>query len=406
MNHIESLFEKLNADNAPGQEKRQNKNDIEIKGESLEGIFVDFSHGDVDAHQPLPESIDYFNEGFSEIGSSQAYTEYRGLSEILTETAEKLSAFTGTDINPEEELIITPGTQGALFLAVGATVTRGDKVAVAEPDYFANRKLVHFFQGELYPVHLDYLNHNEKAGLDLSALEAAFKDGVSTFLFSNPNNPAGVIYSSEEIDRIISLSNQYDVALIVDQLYSRQLFDQRSYTHAISHPDADREKIITILGPSKTESLSGFRLGTAFGSPVIINRMEQLQAIVSLRASGYNQRVLKSWFSEPDGWMDERILKHQKIRDDILTLFREAGITVRTTEAGSYVFPKFDGLSVDCITFSKILRKQANVVVTPGTEFGPEFTDSIRLNFSQDHQNAVDAVKRIITIAGYYQNEP
>ncbi|MFD2829074.1 pyridoxal phosphate-dependent aminotransferase [Corticicoccus populi] len=406
MNHIESLFEKLNADNAPGQEKRQNKNDIEIKGESLEGIFVDFSHGDVDAHQPLPESIDYFNEGFSEIGSSQAYTEYRGLSEILTETAEKLSAFTGTNINPEEELIITPGTQGALFLAVGATVTRGDKVAVAEPDYFANRKLVHFFQGELYPVHLDYLNHNEKAGLDLSALEAAFKDGVSTFLFSNPNNPAGVIYSSEEIDRIISLSNQYDVTLIVDQLYSRQLFDQRSYTHAISHPDADREKIITITGPSKTESLSGFRLGTAFGSPVIINRMEQLQAIVSLRASGYNQRVLKSWFSEPDGWMDERILKHQEIRDDILTLFREAGITVRTTEAGSYVFPKFDVLSVDCITFSKILRKQANVVVTPGTEFGPEFTDSIRLNFSQDHQNAVDAVKRIITVAGYYQNEP
>ena len=405
MNHIESLFEKLNADNAPGQEKRQNENDIEIKGERLEGTFVDFSHGDVDAHQPVPESIDYFNEGFSEIGSSQAYTEYRGLSEILTETAEKLSAFTGTDINPEEELIITPGTQGALFLAVGATVTRGDKVAVAEPDYFANRKLVHFFQGELYPVPLDYLNHNEKGGLDLSALEAAFKDGVSTFLFSNPNNPAGVIYSSGEIDRIISLSNQYDVTLIVDQLYSRQLFDQRSYTHAISHPEADRKKIITITGPSKTESLSGFRLGTAFGSSVIINRMEQLQAIVSLRASGYNQRVLKSWFSEPDGWMDERILKHQEIRDDILTLFREAGITVRTTEAGSYVFPKFDGLSVDCITFSKILRKQANVVVTPGTEFGPEFTGSIRLNFSQDHQNAVDAVKRIITVAGYYQNE-
>lgn len=405
MNDVELLFEKLNADNAPGQEIRQSGHDFEIKGDNLKGDFVDFSHGDVDAHQPDPNSIDYFNEGFSEIGSKQAYTEYRGSSEILKETAEKLSQFTGADINPDQELIITPGTQGALFLAVGSTVTHGDKVAIAEPDYFANRKLVHFFQGELHPVSLDYLNQDNKAGIDLSGLEQAFKDGVRVFLFSNPNNPAGVIYSADEINQIVILANQYDVTLIIDQLYSRQLFDDRAYAHGISHPDMDRDKIITIIGPSKTESLSGFRLGAAFGSSEIIKRMEQLQAIVSLRASGYNQRVLKSWFNEPDGWMEERISKHQAIRDDILSLFREAGFNLRTTEAGSYVFPEIKGLSIDCETFAKVLRKQANVSVTPGTEFGPQFTDSIRLNFSQDHKKAVNAVKRIIKTAEFYKDE-
>lgn len=404
MNNIENLFKKLNADNAPGHENRQDKKDIQIKGEILDGVYVDFSHGDVDAHEPIPGSINHFNEGFSEIGGAQAYTEYRGSGEILSETAKKISKFTGANIDPEKELIITPGTQGALFLAIGATVTHGDKVAIVEPDYFSNRKLVHFFQGELYPVELDYFSYADKAGINLSSLEKGFEDGVSVFLFSNPNNPAGVVYSEDEINSIITLANRYNVTVIIDQLYSRQLFDERDFTHGISHPDVNKENLITIMGPSKTESLSGFRLGVAFGSSTIINRMEQLQAIVSLRASGYNQRVLKSWFSEPSHWMKGRINDHQAIRDDIISLFTEAGFKVRTTEAGSYVFPKLEGLSVDCETFSKILRKQANVAVTPGTEFGPQFTDSIRLNFSQDHASAVDAVKRMIKVAEYYKD--
>ncbi|WP_083425019.1 hypothetical protein [Enterocloster citroniae] len=52
--------------------------------------------------------------------------------------AEKLSAFTGTDIDADRNLILTPGTQGALSLAMGALVGRSGKAAIVEPDYFAN----------------------------------------------------------------------------------------------------------------------------------------------------------------------------------------------------------------------------------------------------------------------------
>ncbi|SDK60754.1 pyridoxal phosphate-dependent aminotransferase [Lacicoccus qingdaonensis] len=404
MSSVEDLFDKLNADLAPGQEKRLNFDDIELKGGNLPGEPVDFSHGDVDAFEPVPGALENFNYGFKEIGGTQAYTVYRGREDILEDVAAKLADYSSTSIDAENELIITPGTQGALFLAVGATITRGDKVAIIEPDYYANRKLVHFFQGELYPVQLDYLSHEDKAGIDLDGLEASFKEGVSTFIFSNPNNPSGVLYSREEITKIGELVREYDVNVIVDELYSRQLFDNKTYTHLASLDIVPKENIVTIIGPSKTESLSGFRLGVAYGSKAIIDRMEQLQAIVSLRASGYSQIVLKNWFSEPDGWMAERIKAHQDIRDILLTLFRDAGFEVRTTEAGSYIFPKITDLSIDCDNFVKVLKKQAKVTVTPGTQFGPQFTDCIRLNFSQDKEKAVDAVKRIIKVAGYYKN--
>ena len=100
----------------------------------------------------------------------------------------------------------------------------------------------------------------------------------------------------------------------MDQLYSRQIFDNHPYTHLRALPEADRpDSLLTIMGPSKTESLSGFRLGTAFGSSWIIDRMEKLQAIVTLRAPGYSQYVFRSWFQEPEGWLKDRIAVHQAI---------------------------------------------------------------------------------------------
>ena len=403
MDLIEEKFLKLGVENAPGQEVRQSTNKIHLQGEKLSGIPVDFSHGDVDAFEPIPGSLDNFTKGVH-VGSKQAYTEYRGSQMIREDIARKLAHFTGSAIDADKNLIITPGTQGALFLAVGSTMVRGDKVAIVAPDYFANRKLVEFFDGEAIPIQLNYLQENSRAGLDLNQLENAFKDGVRLFLFSNPNNPTGVIYSQDEINDIAKLARKYNVTVIVDQLYCRQLFDGRTYTHLSAQKMIDPEKVITIIGPSKTESLSGYRLGVAFGSSKIIDRMEKLQAIVSLRAGGYSQAVLKSWFAEPEGWLSKRISQHQAIRDDILAKLRSVqGIKVRATEAGSYLFPRIPELNVRIEEFVKILRLQANVTVTPGTEFGAQFINDFRINFSQDHQAAVDAIDRIIHIVERYR---
>jgi aspartate/methionine/tyrosine aminotransferase len=403
---IEDKFAKLGTDHAPGQEVRQGNDvpDALLRGEALAGTPVDFSHGDVNdtAFAPTPGALEEFVEGVHR-GGPQAYTEYRGGAQLRDRLAEKLAAFTGKPVSSSRELIITPGTQGALFLAIAATVNGGDRVAIVRPDYFANRKLVEFLGAEVVPVRMDYLANTTKAGLDLHQLEDAFTSGVKTFLFSNPNNPTGVIYAADEIARIAALASQYGATVIVDELYSRLLYSGQTYTHLRAQPIA-AENVVTIMGPSKTESLSGFRLGVAFGGAHLVDRMEKLQAIVSLRAPGYSQAVLRTWFEEPAGWMEERTAQHEAIRDDLLAVFRKVpGVSVRTPQAGSYLFPRLPALGVPLHTFVKALRAQASVTVTPGTEFSPDATDSIRLNFSQNHKAAVSAVERMAQLIERYR---
>jgi aspartate/methionine/tyrosine aminotransferase len=405
LSRIEEKFKKLGIDNAPGQEALQGEAKLDLRGEKLDGELVDFSHGDVDAHEPIPGSLERFIESYK-AGGKQAYSEYRGHKYIRENLAKKITKFTGVEINPDENIIITPGTQGALFLAMSSLIAAEDKVAILEPDYFDNKKLAQFLEADIYPIELDYLNAPEgSSGLNFTQLEDAFKDGVRVFLFTNPSNPTGAVYSKKELSEIARLARKYDVTILADELYSRQIFDGREYHHMINE-DIDFEKLVTIIGPSKTESMSGFRLGICYGSKKIIDRMEKLQAIVSLRAAGYNQAMLDLWFDEPEGWLEERVKVHQEIRDDLVKKFRSVeGVKIRSTEGGSYIFPKLPELDVSISDFVKILRVHANVIVTVGTEFGPQFDDCIRLNFSQDPKKAADAVDRIVEMIERYRKK-
>ena len=399
---LDEKFKALETNNAPGQEVRQNLGDLNsiMLGEKLDGVPVDFSHGDVDAFPPTPSSDTAWKEGFSR-GGCQAYTEYRGSAKIRNRLATRLGKFTGRPIKANSELIITPGAQGALFLALGSTVDAGTKVAVVEPDYYANRKLVKFFRGDIVPIPLNYKDFQSENSPDLNRIEDAFKAGAKVLVFSTPNNPTGLVYSNTTIIKIANLATIHDVSVIVDQLYARMLYSGEVYTHLRSC-DVHPENLITIMGPSKTESLSGFRLGVAFGTPKLIERMESLQAIVSLRAAGYNQAVLDTWFQEPLGWMENRIREHESIRDELLQTFRAANIHTASPQAGSYLFPQLPPLCIDLYTFIRLLRYQAKVIVTPGSEFDPACIDSIRLNFSQDHFAAVAAAKRIVKMMEIY----
>ena len=197
---IREKFRTLGVDNAPGQEENQEARELVLIGEPLSGPPVDFSHGDVDAHLPTPGSKVLFDAGVEE-GAAQAYTPYKGRTALMERVAKRLSAFTGAPIDPRKNLILTPGTQGALFLAMGANIMPGDKVAIVEPDYFANRKLVFGEPGimrKYAKLVREIAAENHCAVLDVHTPFGALKDSAPYFLYDGIHlNIRGNLYASE-----------------------------------------------------------------------------------------------------------------------------------------------------------------------------------------------------------------
>jgi aspartate/methionine/tyrosine aminotransferase len=93
-------------------------------------------------------------------------------------------------------------------------------------------------------------------------------------VFSHPNNPTGAVYSEQTIARIAELANAYDVTVLVDELYARLIHDGRHFPHLAAQPGMSG-RTVTLLGPSKTESLSGYRLGVVVTRAEIVARIEK-----------------------------------------------------------------------------------------------------------------------------------
>jgi aspartate/methionine/tyrosine aminotransferase len=360
---------------------------------------VDFSHGDVDAFPPHPAAEATFVAALGE-GGRAAYTPYRGNAGVRRRLAGRLAALTGAPVDPETELIITPGTQGALFLALASLVEQGDPVGIIEPDYFANRRIVGFLGGQPVPARLDLFGRPSHDVLDVGALRAAMRAAGSHVLcLSNPNNPTGAVLPAATLAALAEMSVEDDVFVIVDQLYCRQVFTSEPFTHLRALPGM-RARCATVIGPSKTESLSGYRIGTAIGPGWLIDRMEAVLSITSLRAPGYSQRVLDTWLTEEPGWLADRVRAHRAIRDRIMAILSQLdGCQVRMPDAGSYLFVRLPELKIAAADFIGELADSEAVVVTPGSEFGPGFDDFFRINFSQDADAAVAAIERLVRLA-------
>jgi len=207
------------------------------------------------------------------------------------------------------------------------------------------------------------------------------------------------------IEKMAKWAKKYEISVIVDQLYCRLIYDGRTYTHFASLSGMS-EQCVTLMGPSKTESMSGYRVGIAVGPATIINSMETILSMTALRTAGYSQHALTGWLDEEPGWLEERTVLHQEIRDYLMTgLESIAGIDVRMPGGSSYIFPSLiDTKSVNGndyandFLFAKDL-KIAGVLISPGYQSGLSGKAHFRINFSQHFdliKKAVDTIDSLI----------
>ncbi|MEA3544054.1 MAG: aminotransferase class I/II-fold pyridoxal phosphate-dependent enzyme, partial [Thermodesulfobacteriota bacterium] len=240
--------------------------------------FLDTTHFDTVRFPPPSWAVDAFE--LAAKNGSLAYTPYRGHAEVLNALGASLSHFLGISVDPEQNIMLTPGTQAGLFATLASLVDNGDRIALVDPDYLFNARILEFLGANIGYVPL--LQSSTVPSIDLDVLEHEFAENhARVLIFSNPNNPTGYIYPKDILEKMAELVLRYDVTVVVvDSLYSRLVHKPHEYTHLASLPNM-QERVITLLGPSKTESLSGYRLGVVVGPAQLMPRLENMLSITS-----------------------------------------------------------------------------------------------------------------------------
>lgn len=358
---------------------------------------LDLTSADTAVFAPPAHALDAFVKAVSE--GAAAYTPYRGDGEIRRVVADNVASFLGIDVDPASQLILTPGTQAGLYAALASLVDEGDEVVLVDPDYLNNERNIRYLGGVPRFVPLRWASDADAPELDLEILAEALDQGARVVQLSHPNNPTGAVFTRAHLQRIAGLCRDADAFVIADQLYARLLYDGRQLTH-LTALDGMAERTLTTLGPSKTESMSGYRIGVAIAPPELVDRMEDVIAISAIRCPAYAQHVLPQWLVDDRELVATHIEVLQRNRDHAHQVLNQVdGVTVRRSFGTSYMFPDFTALGVSDNEVAGALRR-AGLIVNPGYQFGFAGCGHFRICLAQDEETWHKAVATIAEVLG------
>ncbi|HEY4650856.1 MAG TPA: aminotransferase class I/II-fold pyridoxal phosphate-dependent enzyme [Pontibacter sp.] len=172
------------------------------------------------------------------------------------------------------QVLVTPGTKQALFNLFTVLLREGDEVIIPTPAWFGFNELLRYSKGRLVTVPTTPADNYR---LTAAAISEKLTHRSRILLLTNPGNPAGRMYSQEELEPLIALLQDYpNLYLICDEIYDLATYG-KPFTSALAC-QGPQERIIVVNGFSKNFAMSGWRIGYIVASQEIIRQCADFQA--------------------------------------------------------------------------------------------------------------------------------
>ena len=280
------------------------------------------------------------------------YTPTQGIAELREQLRAEELAFTGRSY-AEDELFITSGVSGGLFLALLALVNDGDEVIVPDPYFVMYSHLVRLFGG--VPVYLD--TYASDFAIDPAALEAVITPRTRLLLLNSPSNPTGRIIPHEELAAIAAVCRRHDLPVLSDEIYRRF-----AYVPMVSMAEV-YEHTLVLCGHSKAFGMTGWRLGYAAGPSHVIQAMAKVQQYSFVCAPSITQYAALAC---PSVDIQPHMDAYRAKRDLMVELLAPK-LPLVSPDGAFYLFAQVpDGFTGSSFCQAAIER---NVLVIPGNVF-------------------------------------
>lgn len=185
-----------------------------------------------------------------------SYTRYDGIAELRAAIAAKQKAFTGLEVDPEKEIVVSAGSTGALYCACLALLNPGDEIILFEPYY--GYHLSTLVATQAVPVYVRTLPPRwEFSSEDLEKAVTPRSRGI---LINTPSNPTGKVFSLKELELISHFASRHDLFVFTDEIYEHFVYDGGRHLCPATLPGM-KERTITVSGLSKTFNITGWRIG-------------------------------------------------------------------------------------------------------------------------------------------------
>lgn len=287
-----------------------------------------------------------------------------------------------------DQVVITAGSQEALYLALMTLIKAGDEVLIPDPGFVAYPTIVRMAGG----VPITY--RMPAAGnftFDADAFRKALTKRTTVVVCVSPSNPTGRSLSAGDLAAIAAALKGTGIFLLSDEIYRDIYYGDEPPPSASTFYD----RTIVISGLSKSMSMTGWRLGWICGEAAVIRAALVLHGYVTTCASTVSQKAALA------AWTDEGALARASIRrtfhqrrDYLVDLIRtELGLKAVTPDGAFYTMVDVGKYGSSLAVAEKLLAH--GVVAVPGSAFGSEGEGFLRISFCADSSKLAEGVARM-----------
>ena len=327
------------------------------------------------------------------MGGHTGYATVPGTHALRETVAARIQARTGVPTT-KDNILITPGGQAALFAAHTAVCDAGDVALFIDP-YYAT------YPGTIRGVGAIPRVVGTSPDTAFQPTAAALNDaakGSKSLLVNTPNNPTGVVYSTETLQAIADTCIANDLWLISDEVYDTQVWEG-THVSPRSLPDM-AERTLVVGSMSKSHAMTGSRVGWICGPEAAIAEMINLATNTTYGVPGYIQDGADFALNQGDAVEEEVAAPFRRRRDLSMQVLAGQNVVRAVPAQGAmYIMLDIRATGMDGETFAYALLDAEHVAVMPGESFGKAAAGHVRVAMTIDDTLYLDALTRLIGFA-------
>ncbi len=299
-------------------------------------------------------------------------------------------------------VIISTGAKHALYLAFMALMNPGQELLLPAP-YWVSYPAQAQLAGGSVKVIPGRIENNFK--ISPEQLEAAVTPNSKILMLCSPSNPAGVVYSREELKGIAEVVLRHPQLMVFsDEIYERLVYNNLQFTSFASLSPEIAQRTVTFNGVSKSYAMTGWRVGYAVADEAIIKAMTKLQGHMTSSITACTMPAMIEALTGPQDEVTKMVEQFARRAEHIYKLMSAVpGIKCAQPTGAFYILPDIsalfgkkdrDGQILETANaFAQSLLKHKYVAVVPGEDFGAP--NHIRLSFATSIEQIDKGLQRI-----------
>ncbi len=317
-----------------------------------------------------PEILDAMHAAAK--GGHTGYATLPGTDTLRDTVARRVTDRTGVKTT-RANVVIVPGGQAGLFAAHVATCDPGDTALFIDP-YYATYPGTIRGAGAVpraVPAHAENGFQPDPADL------AAAAPGASSLLINSPNNPTGVLYTSDTIEGIARVTRDHDLWLISDEVYDTQVWQGTHLSPRQLPGMEDRTLVIGSL--SKSHAMTGSRLGWIVGPETAIAHIINLTTHTTYGVPGFIQDAGEYALKQGPELEDRIAAPFRRRHAEATRRLKARGIAIVPSAASMYLMADIRPTGMTGEDFALRLLDTHHIAVMPGESFGQAASGHIRI---------------------------